>query len=179
MKYVERFLNRFYKWSSKDLLYAILGILVSSLAINFFIVPNSLYNGGFLGLSQLIRTGIESAFDLHFTFDIAGEIKDALLGSVMMGNTRFIISNEDYQRYTSDSKIKDYKGCIYNIDTDDVKILINDIADVEGVLFADGKDVIKICYIMEMIVAMIVLILSVCLIIVSFVLLKFEIYSSF
>ena len=74
MKYVERFLNRFYKWSSKDLLYAILGILVSSLAINFFIVPNSLYNGGFLGLSQLIRTGIESAFDLHFTFDIAGLI---------------------------------------------------------------------------------------------------------
>ncbi len=113
-----------------------------------------------------------------FTFDIAGEIKDALLGSVMMGNTRFIISNKDYERYTSDSKIKDYKGCIYNIDTDDVKILINDIADVEGVLFADGKDVIKICYIMEMIVAMIVLILSVCLIIVSFVLLKFVIAFS-
>lgn len=35
---------------------AIAGMLIFSAGINFFIVPADLYNGGMLGISQLIRT---------------------------------------------------------------------------------------------------------------------------
>lgn len=35
---------------------AIVGMLIFSVGINLFIVPADLYNGGVLGISQLIRT---------------------------------------------------------------------------------------------------------------------------
>lgn len=44
----------------------ILGIFISSLAINLFLVPNNLYTGGILGLSQLLRTMINSVFPIKF-----------------------------------------------------------------------------------------------------------------
>ena len=52
----------------------ILGIFISSLAINLFIVPNNLYTGGILGLSQLIRTMIVSMFNININFDISSII---------------------------------------------------------------------------------------------------------
>ncbi len=52
----------------------ILGIFLSSLAVNLFIVPNNLYTGGILGLSQLIRTLIVSTFGLKLSFDISSVI---------------------------------------------------------------------------------------------------------
>ena len=52
----------------------ILGLFISSLAINLFIVPNNLYTGGILGLSQLIRTTLNSMFHLNFNFDISSII---------------------------------------------------------------------------------------------------------
>ena len=51
-----------------------LGIFICSLAINLFIVPNNLYTGGTLGLSQLIRTAINSVFNINFNFDISSII---------------------------------------------------------------------------------------------------------
>ena len=35
---------------------AVVGMLIFSMGINFFIVPADLYNGGVLGVSQIIRT---------------------------------------------------------------------------------------------------------------------------
>ena len=52
----------------------IVGLFIYSLAINLFIVPNSLYTGGILGLSQLIRTAINSIFKLNLNFDISSII---------------------------------------------------------------------------------------------------------
>lgn len=109
------------------------------------------------------------------TFRIAGEIKDALLGSDMMGNTRLIISQEDY-RYYSDSDIpKPYSGCIFYIDSDNPGKLSSELTTASNIMFSGDRNMIKMCYVMEMVVAMIVLVLSVCLCIVSFVLLKFVI----
>ena len=112
------------------------------------------------------------------TYMIAGEIKDALLGSDMMGNTRLLVSDEDFDTYTREESLKPYEGCIFYVDSDNVNALTSDISGAANKLFSDGRDVIKICYIMEMIVAMVVLVLSVCLVIVSFVLLKFVITFS-
>ena len=74
MKKLDMFLNKTFKWNTKDLIKAITGAFIYALAINLFIVPNSLYNGGILGISQLIRTLITEAFSLNLSFDIAGII---------------------------------------------------------------------------------------------------------
>lgn len=74
MKKIDMFLNKTFKWNTKDLIKAITGAFIYALAINLFIVPNSLYNGGILGISQLIRTLITEAFSLNLSFDIAGII---------------------------------------------------------------------------------------------------------
>ena len=52
----------------------ILGILLYSLAINLFVVPNHLYTGGILGLAQILRTCLISAFNIHLKFDISSII---------------------------------------------------------------------------------------------------------
>lgn len=52
----------------------ILGIFIFSISINLFIVPNNLYTGGILGLSQLIRSFITNIFKLNVTFDISSII---------------------------------------------------------------------------------------------------------
>lgn len=109
------------------------------------------------------------------TYRIAGEMKDALLGSDMMGNTRLIISEKDYEVYQEKEELDAYRGCIFNIQTQNEKALSKELAGARNILFSDGRNLIKLCYVMEMIVAMIVLVLSVVLCIVSFVLLKFVI----
>lgn len=65
-----------FKWNIKDVVQVIVGILLISFAINVFIVPNSLYNGGVLGISQLIRSFLENYFT--FSFDISGLINFCL-----------------------------------------------------------------------------------------------------
>lgn len=45
---------------------AVVGMLIFSAGINLFIVPANLYNGGVLGISQVIRT----VFGALFSFGI-------------------------------------------------------------------------------------------------------------
>ena len=78
MKKFNDFLFKKFKWNVRDLVKAITGCLLYAIAINLFIVPNSLYNGGILGISQLLRTIITTTFDLNFKFDIAGLINFAI-----------------------------------------------------------------------------------------------------
>ncbi len=53
----------------------IVGMLLFSMGINFFIVPAQLYNGGVLGISQIIRTMLTTYLGLSFGgTDIAGII---------------------------------------------------------------------------------------------------------
>lgn len=74
MKKIDKFLHKTFRWNLKDLVKAITGALIYALAINLFIVPNSLYNGGILGISQLLRTIITTTFNLDLNIDIAGII---------------------------------------------------------------------------------------------------------
>ena len=55
--------------------YAVLGSVMFAFGLNVFITPLSLYNGGFMGISQLIRTFLLQVFHLSFgQTDIAGII---------------------------------------------------------------------------------------------------------
>ena len=65
---------KLFNWGWFKFTKCILGVFISSLAINLFIVPNNLYTGGILGLSQLIRTMLVSIFKINVNFDISSII---------------------------------------------------------------------------------------------------------
>lgn len=107
---------------------------------------------------------------------LCGKAKDALLGSDFMGNTRFILNEEDMQKLLDNEIIcNHYRGEICYIDTDNIQEINAAVSKVSNIGFNGSRSLIKMCYVMDMIVAFVMLILSVCLIIVSFVVLKFSI----
>lgn len=106
---------------------------------------------------------------------IAGKAKDALLGSEFMGNKRFILNEADYQKFASDESLAEYRGEIIYIDTDNPSEIASLLSNASNILFNRGRGIFKLCYVMDMIVAFVVLVLSVCLMIVSFAVLKFTI----
>lgn len=108
-------------------------------------------------------------------YKIAGEIKDALLGSDMMGNIRMVISDEDFLEYENADELLPFSGRIFHIETKNERDFKAEIGGITNILFSGNRSMIKLCYVMEMIVAMIVLVLSVVLCIVSFILLRFVI----
>ena len=61
-----------FNWNYTDFCKALLGSLLFCFAINFFVVPNHLYTGGVLGLSQLIRSIVVDVFNLDISFDFSG-----------------------------------------------------------------------------------------------------------
>ena len=55
------------------LIAAVVGALISAAALNLFIVPLNLYNGGLLGLCQIIRTLMQEYLHISFgAYDVAG-----------------------------------------------------------------------------------------------------------
>lgn len=55
------------------LILGVVGVAIYCFGMNFFIVPLGLYSGGFLGISQLIRTFLVSNMGINFgSFDFAG-----------------------------------------------------------------------------------------------------------
>lgn len=65
-------INDVFKWNLEQFFKAVLGIFFFAFALNIFIVPMGLYNGGVLGLSQLVRTLLVDFFNINLDFDIAG-----------------------------------------------------------------------------------------------------------
>lgn len=63
------------KQNSLNMLYALFGCILFAAGVNLFITPLALYNGGFMGIAQLIRTFLTSVLHLSFgRTDISGII---------------------------------------------------------------------------------------------------------
>lgn len=132
-----------------------------------FMENNGLEEGDIIWLKH---SGVEMPLILD------GIAKDALLGSDFMGNIRFILNDEDMQVLLENEDIYEhYRGEICYVETEDAGAMSSAMTNVSNVAFSCGRSTIKMCYVMEMIVAFIILLLSVCLVIVSFVVLKFSI----
>lgn len=101
-----------------------------------------------------------------------GKAKDAVLGSNGFGTPKLIINDDDYQRIYEDVTSKDRIGNMYYIDTTDVDEVKEAMNGFTGVSLSEEEATIKTTYLMDMIIAGILLIVSVFLIIVSFVVLK-------
>ena len=110
--------------------------------------------------------------DTEKEFEYMGRAKDALLGSEFMGNLRFILNNEDYEYLCSDKEAISRQGGTYYIDTTDISEVESLIGEQGGVLLSVNNDTIKTTYIVSMIVAALLLIVSLFLIVISFVVLK-------
>lgn len=68
--------DRFTKQSLKEMVWYLTGTTMFACGINLLITPLGLYNGGFMGMAQLIRTALVQGMNLSFlqNFDIAGII---------------------------------------------------------------------------------------------------------
>ncbi len=111
----------------------------------------------------------------EFTF--AGGFKDAVLGSELTGVKRFIINGDDFDEYMSNETIKTmYNGKTLYIHTADIDMTKSQIADIsDGFTFEGNMDILNQAYIFDMIITGLILIVSLILIIISFVILRFTI----
>lgn len=106
------------------------------------------------------------------TFTLAGSAKDALFGSSMMGITRFLISPENYEYLSSDDASCIYSLLVYSNDSNFMDSF-NELS--LNVITNASRSQIKTMYIMDMITAGVLMIVSVCLILISMVILRFTI----
>ncbi len=108
-------------------------------------------------------------------FTIAVIVKDAVFGSSMMGFKRLIILPEDLAKFENQQGIICTK--IYTVTYQDKDTFkkewqrqnFNVISSIEG------PSTIRMCYIMDMLIAAILIIVSVCLIMIAFLVLRFTI----
>ena len=142
-----------------------------------FLEDNNLSNGDYVTID------LE---DKKIDLKIAGMAKDAFLGSEFMGNKRFLINEEDYKtiydNYYKEKEKGDNVSSLGNkiiyVETDNPNAISKALSEVSSVIFSGQRDVLKLCYVMDMIIAFVVLILSVCLVIVALLILKFTITFS-
>lgn len=108
---------------------------------------------------------------------IKGKVKDALLGSSFMGTKRFLVSQNVFEFFNSaaESNADSYLGNMFFINTSDTSAFEQELVDCQNIVFMGDRAMIKITYILDMIIAGILLVVSICLIIIAFVILKFTI----
>lgn len=110
----------------------------------------------------------------EFTF--AGTVKDAALGSGMNSMVRYIINGEDFEYFTSNEIINNYTGNLYYLHTNDLDKTISELSDAsESFAFTGDKDLLKFTYVFDMMVTGIILVVSIILIAIAFVVLRFTI----
>ncbi len=114
--------------------------------------------------------------ETELTFEFAGIEKDALFGSELMGNPRFILNDSDYQKISSDDMAKQGNtGGIFYVNTNDTTALESAASECTSINFKGSVSMLKTTYIMNILVAGILLVVSICLILVSFIVLRFTI----
>lgn len=113
--------------------------------------------------------------DTEMKLIVDGKIKDAFLGSTFMGNDRFLMNDEDMDNFYDNEDTEHYEGIVVYANVNDLAKAKSEIGTFEGIMFECPRSTIILTYVMDLIVALVVMILSICLIIVSFVILRFSI----
>lgn len=112
--------------------------------------------------------------DFSKKFTILGNCKDAFLGSTMVGTSRFIMNDNDYKKVKAGTKFT--RGEMYSINTSDIDKLEHDYNQKGfNVIVSCDKKMITTTYIMDMMLAGLLLVVSICLILISMVILRFTI----
>lgn len=164
-------------------------ILQSDISMNYFLEDGSILetvNKGELYLTDrdMKKLGLEigdklivEIDNLSREFTLAGGIKDAAFGSNAVNVTRYIISDEDFDAYLSNDVISEfYGGKLIYINTSDIDKMLSEIKTViDNSPFTMDRAYMKFTYIFDMIAVGILLVVSLVLIAVAFVVLRFTI----
>lgn len=125
---------------------------------------NDFYEGGKISVKQ---NGVEKEFTLK------GYSKDALFGSEMVGMTRFLVSEKDAALFDHEHAAVCSSVEVYTKDTSYLdkfhSLGTNEIMSVD-------HSMMEMMYFMDMLMASILLVVSVCLILISMVILRFIIH---
>ena len=113
--------------------------------------------------------------DISKTFTVKGVLKDAILGSRFVGVKRLLVSDSDYQSFEKTDKANLQKMEINFIKTNNSPALKKNLVVCDSILNADDRSLFYYTYVMEMIVAGVLLVVSVCLIVISLVILSFTV----
>lgn len=159
------------------------------LAINYFLSDGSILESVkqgevYITAGKAEEIGVEKGEkvtitieDISCEFTIAGTVKDACLGSNMNSMTRYILNEKDFEVYTSEESIDEYYGgYLYYIYTDNLEKTLSEISEASDDFgFAGDKELLKFTYIFDMMITGVLLVVSVILIAVAFVVLRFTI----
>lgn len=110
--------------------------------------------------------------DYEKEFEVIDYFKDAFLGSSMMGSKRIIFNDEDFDEIKLNSDL--VTGSIFSVNTNSMKKFQREFNEWgTKSLFSDTKTVIKTTYIFDLIIALVMFMVSICLVAISGVMLKF------
>lgn len=135
-------------------------------------LKNSLMNNNDIKIGDKITLNIDN---VSVEFTVKGSIKDAIFGSEMMGNYVFVLNKSDYNKFEKADSFEMRQGKMIYIDTTDTESVETALSDDPTIVFCDGRDLLKTSYIMDMIIAGMLLAVSVFLIVIAFVILRFTI----
>lgn len=126
------------------------------------------------GIKQGDQVTIQT-LDGEVVFTVAGSTKDALYGSGMIGMTRCLVHPEDYKKLERVDQRTEYRS--YGVYSEDVKQFekrLSARSDIMAAFSADRAMGEKM-YMMDMVIAAVLLVVSICLILISLVILRFAI----
>lgn len=107
-------------------------------------------------------------------FTIAAITKDVVFGSPMMGYKRLFITEEDFQRFSGQENVTHTN--IYCVNYADEAAFLADWKKQDFNLVTNvEKNLVSMCYVMDMLMAGILIIVSICLILIAFLVLRFTI----
>ncbi|MCR5797428.1 MAG: FtsX-like permease family protein [Eubacterium sp.] len=110
--------------------------------------------------------------DKEKEFIVDGMLKDAILGSTFQGMPRFFLNKTDYAEIEKGGFIKnDYFFPVFS----DVEKAQKELGDVEDYgVFCLSRNVIKTTYMLDMVIALILMVVSICLLIISIIVMRFS-----
>lgn len=128
--------------------------------------------GNHLKIGDKVKICCESGYEVELK--VAGELKDALLGSDMMGTQRCVINSRDFQEVLKKGNLP--FGRLYSIFCKDLNAFQIEYNNGNfNEIFGADRMLVKTTYILEMVIAAVILLVSICLIAISVLMLKFTI----
>lgn len=107
-------------------------------------------------------------------FTIRTIVKDALFGSEFMGPKRIFINKDDFERLTGNEER--YHTMLYHINCTDQESFLREFKKQNiSVVGNVDKATLKMCYFFDIVIAGILVIVGICMILVSFLILRFTI----
>lgn len=104
---------------------------------------------------------------------IKGGFKDAIFGSYMAGNPKILVNQKDYSFFKNTGNAQEIS--VFYLDVSDSNSFENKLSDLPQPIFSCDRQMLKMTHFIDMLVSGILFLMSICLILISLVVLKFTI----